>query len=69
MLQAGRALIFLNGFKPTIAVIKFVHIVFTDRMINIFDRLREKRHKVVYIISEDEARNAIEWAHEFVSKV
>ncbi|MEM5881546.1 MAG: HEPN domain-containing protein [Candidatus Aenigmatarchaeota archaeon] len=82
MLQAGRALMFLNGFKPTnryqhIAVVKFVHIVFgkeiTDRMINIFDRLREKRHKVVYeevdIISEDEARNAIEWAHEFVSKV
>lgn len=82
MLQAGRALMFLNGFKPTnryqhIAVIRFTHIVFgkeiTDRMINIFDRLREKRHKVVYeevdIISEDEARNAIEWACEFVSKV
>jgi len=82
MLQGGRALMFLNGFKPTgqyqhIAVIKFVHIVFgkeiTDRMIDIFNILREKRHKVIYeevdIISEDEARNAIRWAEEFLSKV
>jgi uncharacterized protein (UPF0332 family) len=82
MLQAGRALMFLNGFKPTgqyqhVAVIKFVHTVFgreiTDRMIDIFNRLREKRHLAIYeevdIVSEEEAKNAIKWADEFLTKV
>lgn len=42
-------------------------------MISIFNRLREKRHRTIYeeadIISENEARNAITWAEEFIMKV
>jgi len=82
MLQSGRALMFLNGYKPTgqyqhIAVIKFVHEVFgaeiSDKTIDIFNRLRRKRHRAVYeeadLISEEEAKNAIKWAEEFLIKV
>ena len=82
MLQAGRALMFAQGFKPAgeykhVAVVKFLHETFgreiTDRMITIFDRVRKKRHKVIYeepeIISEYEAKNAILWAGEFIGRV
>ena len=82
ILQAGRALMFSQGFKPSgeykhIAVVKFLHEIFgkelSDRMILIFDRLRKKRHKVIYeepeVISEYEAENAISWAREFIERV
>ena len=82
MLQAGRALMFSQGFKPAgeykhIAVVKFLHEIFgkelTDRLIILFDRLRRKRHKIIYeepeIISEYEAENAILWAKEFIERI
>jgi uncharacterized protein (UPF0332 family) len=82
MLQAGRALMFSKGFKPSgeykhVAVVRFLHEIFgkelTDRLITIFDRVRKKRHKVVYdepdVISEYEAENAVLWASEFLLKV
>ena len=82
MLQAGRALMFSRGFKPAgeykhVAVVKFLHEVFgkelTDRLIMIFDRIRKKRHRVIYeepdIVSKDEAKNVIKWAGEFLEKV
>jgi len=82
MLQAGRSLMFSKGYRPYsqykhVAVIQFVHEVFgkeiTDRMVDVFNRMRKKRHRVVYeepgIVSEDEAENAIRFAEEFVNKV
>jgi len=82
MLQAGRALMFLKGFRPYSqykhkAVIEFVREAFGmdigDRLVYVFDKIRKKRHRVVYeepeIVSKNEARQAIRWAEEFVSKV
>ncbi len=82
MLQAGRSLMFLKGYKPAseykhVAVVEFVHEAFgkelTDRMIDIFDRMRKKRHKIlydiVYKVTQEEAEQAIKWAEEFVQKV
>ena len=82
MLQSGRSLMFSRGFKPAgehkhISVVRFLHEVFgnemTDRMITIFDRMRKKRHAMVYdepdVISEQEAANALTWAEEFIQKI
>ncbi len=82
MLQAGRALMFSKGYRPTgaykhIGVIEFIHSGFgrdiSDKLIYIFDKLRQKRHRVIYeeasITSRDEAENAIMAADEFVSKI
>lgn len=78
MLQAGRALMFLEGYKHKhVAVVEFVHAAFgkelTDRMTDIFDRMRKKRHKMVYDIvykaTQEEAEQSIKWAEEFVQKV
>jgi uncharacterized protein (UPF0332 family) len=82
MLQAGKALMLSKGYRAAgqykhVAVIEFTHEVFgvelTEKLIDIFNRLRKKRHRVVYedvgTVSEEEARRAIEWAREFVSKI
>ncbi len=81
MLQSGKALMLSKGYRATgqyghVAVIEFTHEVFgkelTDRMIDIFNGLRKKRHRVVYdeigTVSEDEAKRAINWAEEFLHK-
>jgi uncharacterized protein (UPF0332 family) len=81
MLQSGKALMLSKGYRAAgeykhVAVVDFTHDVFgtelTERLIDVFNRLRKKRHRVVYedagIISEEEASRAIEWAVEFVSK-
>ena len=70
-----------TGYRPYseqrhVAVIEFVHELFgkeiSDKMINIFDRMRKKRHRIVYeeagIVTQDEAEQAIRWAEEFVQK-
>lgn len=82
MLQAGRALMFHMGYRPSsshghIAVIKFLHAVkgkeISDKLILFLDRARKKRHRIVYeeseIISESEAEECLKWAEEFVKKV
>jgi len=82
MLQAGRALMFLKGYRPSgeykhLAVVEFLHAIFgkqlTDNMIIIFDRMRKKRHRIIYeeaeIVSEDEARQAVKWSEKFVKMV
>ena len=82
MLQAGRALMFSRGYRPVgeykhVAVVEFVHSEFgkeiTNNMIDIFNRLRKKRHKVIYeevdIVASSEAENAIKFAEEFVNRV
>ena len=82
MLQAGRALMFLKGFRPStqfghVAVVRYVRFAFreqlTDRMVDIFDQMRKKRHRAIYeavdVVSRNEAQNAVKWAEEFVNKV
>jgi len=82
MLQAGRALMFDRGYKPSsaeghVAVVKFLHEFFgaevSDRMIMIMDGMRKKRHRIVYeemdIVSVEEAERAVKFAEEFIEKV
>ncbi len=81
MLQCGRALMFYKGYRPKgeykhLAVIEFVHEEFgrefSTAMIRLFDNFRKKRNRVVYeetdIVSEEEAKAAIEFAREFIKK-
>ncbi len=82
MLQAGRALMFSEGYRPKgeakhVAVIEFVKKKFgnkfADKILFMFNKIRKKRHIAVYeqvnIISEDEAKNALNTAKDFVDKV
>ncbi len=82
MLQAGRALMFSEGYRPKgeakhVSVIEFVKKKFgsdfADKILFMFNKIRKKRHIAVYeqvnIISEDEAENALNTAKEFVGKV
>ena len=82
MLQAGRALMFLEGYRPKgdakhASVIEFVKTKFgdefADKILFMFNKIRKKRHIAIYeqvnIISKDEAKNAIDTAKEFVDKV
>jgi uncharacterized protein (UPF0332 family) len=82
MLSSGRALMFSMGYRPSstdghVAVIRFLQIILgaedSERMIMAMNRLRKKRHAIVYeemgVASEDEARRAVCWAEEFVNKM
>ena len=82
MLSAGRALMFSRGYRPSstdghVAVVRFLHAVLgaeaSDRMVMAMNGLRKKRHVIVYeeigVVSEDEARQAVRWAEEFVNKM
>ena len=82
MLQAGRALMFFEGFRPKgeykhVSVVEFVKLTsgsaFANRLLFMFNKIRKKRHIAVYeqvnIISEDEAKNALAIAKEFVQVV
>jgi len=82
MLQAGRALMFSEGYRPKgeykhVSVIEFVKIKFgtsfAERILFMFNKIRKKRHIVVYeqvdLISKDEAENALKVAKDFVEKV
>jgi len=57
MLQAGRALMFERGYRPSsaeghAAVVKFFHASIgkdiSDRMVMALNGLRKKRHRIVY---------------------
>ena len=82
MLQAGRALMFSEGFRPRgeykhVSVVEFVKTKFGNKFANkllfMFDKIRKKRHTAIYeqvnIISKEEAENAFATAKEFVEKV
>lgn len=82
MLLAARALMFSQGYRPStgeghLAVVRFLRASLgteaSDKMIMVFDRMRKKRHRIVYeemdIVSEDEADQALKWAEEFVSRI
>jgi uncharacterized protein (UPF0332 family) len=80
MLRCGRALMFLQGYRPDDGaqhktVIDFIAVMlgptFTD-LINKFDIMRRKRNQFTYDpflpISRTEAENALKSAEEFVAK-
>jgi uncharacterized protein (UPF0332 family) len=81
MLQAGRGLMFSRGFRPKgdrghIAVVKFIASEIpmeSYSFVSIFDRMRIKRHTVLYehrdVVTKDEAERAIENARKFVGKI
>jgi uncharacterized protein (UPF0332 family) len=82
MLQAGRALMFERGYRPSsteghVAVVKFLHAIIgkevSDRMILVLNGMRKKRHRIVYeemdIVSEGEAEQSMKWSEEFVNTV
>jgi len=82
MLQAGRALMFEKGYRPSsseghAAVVKFLHATFGtevgDRMVMVMNGMRKKRHRIVYeemdVVSKDEAERAVKWAEEFVNMI
>ena len=82
MLSAGRALMFSRGYRPSstdghLAVVRFLQAVLgaeaSDRMVMTMNGLRKKRHTIVYeemgVVSEDEARQAVRWAEEFVNRI
>jgi len=80
MLQAGRALMFSEGYRPKgqykhVAVIEFVKSrfkEFAEQMLFVFNKTRKKRHIAVYeqvdIVSKEEARNVLNWAEKLVNK-
>jgi len=82
MLQAGRALMLLRGYRPIgefkhVAVVEFIKVEFSDELSRklafAFNKIRRKRHRVVYeqagITTEREASEVVELAEEFVSRV
>jgi uncharacterized protein (UPF0332 family) len=82
ILQATRALIFYKGFRPSTGegqhkvAVQFAEITLGEKFkdeIYIFDKMRSKRHRVIYdasgIISQKEARQAFEFAMKFVDTV
>lgn len=73
---------FAKGFRPGTGegqhkvAVQFAEITLGERFYNeiyIFDKMRSKRHRVIYdvsgIISQKEARQAFEFAVKFVDKV
>lgn len=82
MLSATRALMLDKGYRPSsqeghVAVIRFLEATLDtetgNRMITAMNGMRKKRHRIVYeemdIISNDEAKQAIIRAEEFVKAV
>ncbi len=81
ILQAGRALMFFDGYRPRgseqhATVVEFVE----ERLgntysaqVRLFDQMRRKRHRVIYevagLVSKKEAEQAIEFANKFVEQI
>lgn len=82
VLQATRALMFANGFRPVAGegqhktAVEFAEIALDEKFhddIYIFDKMRSKRHRVIYdalgLVSLAEARQAFAFAVRFVEEV
>ena len=82
MLVAGRVLMFNKGYRSSsteghVAVVRFLQATLgtqtSNRMIMVMNGTRKKRHRIVYeemdIVSEDEARQTVKWAEEFVQTI
>ncbi|UUX92591.1 HEPN domain-containing protein [Methanoplanus endosymbiosus] len=74
MLQATRALMFHNGFRPSgsnqhVAVVKYAEIHIEKKWSLQLDRMRRKRHSLVYdqagVISDTEVINALNRAESY----
>jgi uncharacterized protein (UPF0332 family) len=81
VLQATRALMFANGFRPAVGegqhktAVEFAEIALGEKFhddIYIFDKMRSKRHRVIYdalgLVSLEEARQAFAFAVRFVKE-
>lgn len=79
MLQAGRALMFAKGYRPSsqehhTAVVSFVQVVyssrFSDDLLNAFSKARMLRNNSLYdrvdVISQTQAQNLVYNADEFI---
>src|SRR5512133_304012 len=82
VLQATRALMFANGFRPAAGegqhktAVEFAEIALGEKFhddIYIFDKMRSKRHRVIYdalgLVSLEEAKQAFAFAVRFVKEV
>ncbi|MFY9800867.1 MAG: HEPN domain-containing protein [Methanoregula sp.] len=78
ILQAGRALMFSQGYRPDganqhVSVVKFVELYLDKNDSIIFDRMRRKRNSSVYdtagSITESEAKFALVVAEDLVDKI
>jgi len=81
MLLAGRALVFSRGLRPRVigshkTVVEFCKRIIGDNydiLIKKFDKMRKKRHYIIYEPASDvscaEAQNAIKSAYEFLEKI
>lgn len=82
ILQATRALMFARGFRPSPGegqhkvAVQFAEITLGGKFrdeIHIFDKMRSKRHRVIYdvsgLVSQAEARQAFDFAVRFVDTV
>jgi len=79
MLQAARALMFAEGYRPTGSegqhktVVRFAELALGRKFeeeVRFFEKMRVKRNQAVYnaagIVSETEARQAVEFASRFI---
>jgi uncharacterized protein (UPF0332 family) len=82
VLQATRALMFANGFRPAAGegqhktAVEFAEIALGEKFhddIYIFDKMRSKRHRVIYdalgLVSLEEAKQAFAFAVRFIKEV
>lgn len=82
ILQSTRALMFAYGFRPAAgegqhkAAVRFAEVVLGGDFaqdIHIFDKMRSKRHRVIYdtsgLISQAEAKQAFNFAVRYVESV
>jgi uncharacterized protein (UPF0332 family) len=82
ILQATRALMFANGFRPASGPAQHkTAVLFAETALGesfkdeiyLFEKMRSKRHKVTYdvtgLISKDEAAQALEFAVRFLEKI
>lgn len=81
ILQAVRALMYTAGFRPVgegqhKTAILFAELALGEKFedeVNFFDKMRTKRNQSVYdtagIVSEDEAKQSLEFARIFIGKI
>jgi uncharacterized protein (UPF0332 family) len=78
MLQAARALMFSKGYRPAGnnqhgTVVQFAGQFLNNESVDALDRMRRRRHAVVYdmagTVSQLEAENAVSRAESFLSAV
>ena len=78
MLQAARALMHYKGFRPSgpnrhLTIVRFLELTLDEDIVLGFDRMRRKRHQVVYditgAVSDTEAKNAVKRAQRFLDEI